>query len=120
MRALAFLMLLALNDAPATPARTAQAVLRLKDGTSYSLRTAPHMTGTRVVFTTLDGMTWSLSEADVDEVRLLSPAPAPRDAPNPQDSRDLGAYARQQRRNTGKHTLIAPAPTPKPRKAAAG
>ena len=42
-----------------------------------------------------------------------------RNAPNPQDSHALGAIARQQRRSNGKYTLLAPAPTPRPKKVAA-
>jgi hypothetical protein len=103
-------MLLALGGgAPAVPA-----ILRLKDGTVYELRTPPRLANGRFVFTTSDGRIYSLAEAEVDEVRLVSPAsPA---GPDRQDSHQLGAIARQERGQKGKHTLIAPDPTPRPRK----
>jgi hypothetical protein len=109
-------MLLALNDAATPPA---PALIRLKDGTIYRLQAPPHLTGGRFVFTTTDGRVYSLAEVEVDEVRLISPPPDMRNAPNPQDSHALGAIARQQRRSNGKYTLLAPAPTPRPKKVAA-
>jgi hypothetical protein len=108
--------MMALHDAP-PPA--VPAIIKLKNGTEYSLQTPPHLTGGRFVFTASDGRVYSLSESDVDEVRLLAPTPDPRMQPNPQDSHDLGAIARQERTQKGKHTLIAPAVTPKPKKKSA-
>ena len=97
------------------------ALIRLKDGTVYSLQSPPHLTGGRFVFKTTDGRLLSLAETEVDEVRLLVPTPGPSENLNPQDSHALGAIARQQRSTTGKRTLISPAaaaPTPKPKKPA--
>jgi len=109
-------MLLALGDAASPPV---PAVLRLRDGTVYRLQAPPHLNGGRFVFTNSDGRVYSVSESEVDEVRLLAPTPGPGGAPNPQDSHALGAIARQQRRGNGKYTLLAPAPTPRPKKGAA-
>jgi len=106
------LLVLALADA----ADSVPAVIRLKDGTVYSLQTPPHLTRGRFVFKTSDGRLLSVAETEVDEIRLLQPTPVPRAAPNPQDSHALGAIARQQRRASGKHTLLSPAPTPKPKR----
>ncbi len=95
------------------------AVIRLKDGTVYQLQAPPHMSGSRFVFTTSEGRLLSIAESEVDEIRLTPAASEPRAGLNPQDSRALGAIARQQRRNHGKFTLIAPAPTPRGKKGSA-
>ena len=113
MRAVALLPLItALADAPAT----VPTQITLNDGAVYRLKEPPFLKDGRYIFTTADGKVYSLPEADVREVKLLGPAPAPRESPNPQDSRALGAITRQQNRKTGKHTQIAPAPTPIPPK----
>jgi hypothetical protein len=110
MRALSLLLLLvALADGRVTN----PALIRLKDGTVYRLKEPPLLTGGRYVFTTTDGRFLSLSEKEVEEVRLLSPTPGPRAVPNPQDSHALGAIATQQRKSKGQYTSVAPAPTPK-------
>src|ERR1700730_10917464 len=114
MRAMMFLLVLALNDASLVPA-----VLRLKDGTIYRLQSPPHLSAGRFVFTTSDGQLLSLAETEVDEIRLMPPNSDARAALKPHDSHSLGAIARQERRNKGKYTLISPAPTPRPRKASA-
>ena len=110
-----FLLILALTDAGST----VPALIRLKDGTVYRLQSAPHLSGGRLVFTTSEGRLLSVAETEVDEVRLLSPTPSPGAVPDPHDSHALGAIARQQRRSSGKYTLIAPAPTVKPKKSSA-
>ena len=111
MRAGLLLVLLALPAAaPPTPA-----VIRTKDGTVYQLQAPPRLSNGRFVFTASDGRVYSLGEAEVDEVRLLPPAPD-SSGPDRQDSHQLGAIARQERNQKGKHTLIAPAPTPRPKK----
>jgi hypothetical protein len=105
-------MLLALNGvAPAIPA-----IIRTKDGTVYQLQTPPHLSNGRFVFTASDGRVYSLAEAEVDEVRLLTPASDSPVAPDRHDSHQLGAIARQERGQKGKYTLISPAPTPRPKK----
>ncbi|HEY3203420.1 MAG TPA: hypothetical protein VGL03_07130 [Thermoanaerobaculia bacterium] len=108
-------VLLLLLGALADPPATVPAQMRLKDGTVYQLRQAPHLTNGRFVFTTSDGGVYSLAEKEVDEIRLMGPTPVPRIAPNPHDSHELGAIARQERRRKGKHTLLAPAMAPTPR-----
>jgi hypothetical protein len=111
MKAVALLCLLAaLADGPIT----VPAHVRLKDGTIYQLREPPYLTGGRYVFTTTDGRVLSITASEVAEVRLLSPTPTPRPVPNAQDSRQLGAVAKQQRSAKGSHALVAPAPTPRP------
>ena len=111
------LLMLALVDG----AGSVPALIRLKDGTVYSLQSPPHLTGGRFVFKTTDGRLLSLAETEVDEIRLLVPTPGPREDLNPQDSHALGAIAREQRSTSGKRTLISPsspAPTPRPKKSA--
>ncbi len=111
MRAGLLVVLLALPGA----ASPNPALIRLKDGTVYQLQAPPRLTNGRFVFTASDGQVYSLREAEVDEIRLLAPATA-SSGPDRQDSHQLGAIARQERSQKGKHTLIAPAPTPRPKK----
>ena len=112
MRVAALLSLLAaLADTPVTiPAQ-----MRLKDGTVYELKEPPFLKNGRFIFTTQDGKVLSLAETEVDEIKLLSSAPPDR-ALNPHDSHQLGAIARERRRSRGSYTLLAPAPTPRPKK----
>jgi hypothetical protein len=112
MRTLALgLLIAALADPPAeVPAR-----MRLKDGTVYRLKEPPFLKEGRFIFTTTDGKFYSIGEKEVDEIRLLGPTPKPRPSPNPQDSRELGAIARDQRHKAGKRAPVAPAPTPRPK-----
>lgn len=109
------LLVLALTDA----ADSVPTLIRLKDGTIYTLQSPPHLTRGRFVFKASDGRLLSVAETEVDEIRLVQPTPTPRVVPNPQDSHALGAIARQQRHASGKHTLISSAPTPRPKKRAA-
>ncbi len=103
-------MLLWITALPATPV-TVPAQMRLRDGTIYQLKEAPHLKEGRFIFTTSDGKVFSLAEGEVDEIKLLVPLPAERAALNPHDSHQLGAIAQRERRKKGKYTLIAPAPT---------
>ncbi|MFY9553070.1 MAG: hypothetical protein WAU32_18140 [Thermoanaerobaculia bacterium] len=103
------LVFLALSDA----AIRAPAQMRLKNGTVYQLQEPPLLKDGRFVFTTAKGEHYSLSEREVAEVRLLAPPSSSRAAPNPQDSRQLGAIARQQRRRKGRYTAVAPRPAPR-------
>ncbi len=81
--------------------------MTLKNGTVYMLKEPPRISGGRIVFTTTEGKMYSLSEAEVESVSdVARPTPSPRVTYNPQDSRDLGAIARQKRRGRG---LAAPA-----------
>jgi hypothetical protein len=111
---LPFLGFLALADAAAS----VPAQMRLKGGTVYELKEPPRLKDGRFVFTTQKGKCYSLAEDEVSEIQLLSRPDASTEAPNPQDSRQLGAIARQQRREKGRYTAIAPAPTPRPRRGA--
>ncbi len=112
MRAAAVLSLLAvLAD---TPVRI-PAQMRLKDGTVYELKEPPYLKNGRFIFTTHDGKVLSLGEIEVDEIKLLPPE-APGRALNAHDSHQLGAIARERRRSRGSYTLLAPAPTPSPKK----
>ncbi len=100
----------------AVPAPTPAPTLYLKDGRVFLLKEAPRTEGGRVVFTTLDGKAYSLRP---DEVQSFVGAPAtPTRGPityNPQDSRALGAIARQERDKTGKTSdLSASSPTRRP------
>lgn len=105
-------LLAVLADTPVTiPAQ-----MRLKDGTVYDLKAPPYLKNGRFVFTTHDGKVLSLAEIEVDEIKLLTPSAPGQAAPNPHDSHHLGAIAREQRRTKGSYTLLAPAPTPRPKK----
>jgi len=89
-------------------APTPPPTLTLKDGRVFYLKRAPHEEHGRLVFTTLEGKTYSL---DRNEVRSFVNAPptatrTPR-VLNPQDSRELGAIARQKRQREGKTTDLS-------------
>jgi hypothetical protein len=93
--------------------------LVLKNGTVYLLKEPPRISGTRVVFTTIDGTLFSLDES---EIASIGSAPAPTPAQkryDQEDSRNLGAIARQQRDAKGQRAEVAPRParkaTPKPK-----
>jgi hypothetical protein len=99
----------------AGPVPTPPPILTLRDGRTFALKEPPHNEGGRVVFTTTDGKAYSLDPSEVES--FVTAAPTPTRGPrtyNPQDSRALGAIARQQRARTGKTTdLSATRPTPR-------
>jgi len=103
----------------AAPAPTPPPTLTLKDGRVFHLKAPPVTDRGRVTFTTLDGKTYSLEQSQVES--FVAKPPTPTRVPstyNPQDSRALGAIARQERAKTGKTTdLSAPRPTAHPTKA---
>ncbi|HYK41418.1 MAG TPA: hypothetical protein VE007_03450 [Thermoanaerobaculia bacterium] len=95
--------------------------LTLRNGTVYMLREPPRISGARVVFTTLDGRTFTMEQSEIEAVGA---APRPTATPRRYDSGDshaLGAIARQQRDRRGKKAEVAPRqpavrrPTPTPR-----
>ena len=95
--------------------------LTLRDGRVMYLKAPPRTEGSRVVFTTLAGKTYSLEASEVASFVAAPPTPT-RPAPryNPQDSHALGAIARQERSRTGKTTdLSASRRSPRPTKAPA-
>lgn len=107
-----FLVALPLWVLLAGPASTPPPTLTLRDGRVFQLKEPPHTEGGRVVFTTIEGKTYSLEQSEVKSLVTSPPTPtrAPRNY-NPQDSRALGAIARQERAKTGKTTdLSAPKP----------
>jgi hypothetical protein len=73
------------------------------------------MEGGKAVFTTTDGKTYSLDASEVKSFVGSPPTPTrPPPTYNPQDSRALGAIARQERSKTGKTTdLSASQPSPR-------
>jgi hypothetical protein len=82
--------------------------LVLKNGTVFILKEPPRISGTRVVFTTIEGNVLSLDES---EVASIGAAPAPPPATkkyDQEDSRNLGAIAAQQRDARGKRAEVAP------------
>ena len=86
--------------------------LTLRDGRVFELREPPRNEAGRVIFTTTEGKTYSLDAAEVKSFVGAPPTATP--APpsyNPQDSRALGAIARQERANTGKTTDLSARPT---------
>ena len=87
--------------------------LTLKNGTVYRLKEPPRIAGGRIVFETVDGKVFSIAES---EVATIGPAPSPTPTPrySVQDSRALGAIARQQRARRGKSAEVAPRSTRRP------
>jgi hypothetical protein len=84
--------------------------LLMKDGTVYILKEPPQFSGGRIVFTTVDGRVLSAKQDDVQSIgAVIKPTPTPRYSS--QDSRALGAIARQQRDKEGKTAEVAPRPT---------
>lgn len=99
-----------LAAAPAVWAADSGAASRLvlRNGTVYLLKEPPRISGTRVVFTTLEGKMFSLDESEVASIGA-APAPTPFVRRYDQeDSRALGAIARQQRDARGKRAEVAP------------
>jgi hypothetical protein len=112
---LALALSLGLLFAPASQSPT---IMKLKDGRVMRLKEAPRIAGGRIVFTTVDGHTYSLAESDVLSIGTEpTPTPTPR-VLNPMDSHNLGAIAQTERQKTGKKAELAmrAAPTPKPAK----
>jgi hypothetical protein len=112
--------LLARGPAPEAPTPTpAPMRLTLKNGTVYVLREPPRISGSRVIFTTMDGRAFSMDQSEIEAVGV---APRPTPAPKRYDSGDshaLGAIARQEREHNGKKAEVAPGrtvkhPTPTP------
>ncbi|MEO8431440.1 MAG: hypothetical protein ABI592_08025 [Acidobacteriota bacterium] len=101
--------------APSSPGGPSRIVLRT--GTEYLLKEPPRISGTRVIFTTTDGKTFSMDEKEIDSIGA-----APRTAVAPkrydvEDSTQLGAIARQQRDARGKTAEVAPRKPRPPRSA---
>jgi CRP-like cAMP-binding protein len=110
---LALALALILLFAPGTQSET---IMKLRDGRVMRLREAPRIAGGRIVFTTIDGRTYSLAENEVLSIGAdPTPSPTPRQM-NPLDSHNLGAIARQERQKTGRKAEVAvrPTATPKP------
>jgi len=95
-------------------APTPPPILTLRDGRTFHLQAPARIESGRVVFTTTDGKTYSLDPADVKSEVDRPPTPTrPPNYYNPQDSKNLGAIARQERASTGKTSdLSAAHPTP--------
>lgn len=109
---LALALSLGLLFAPASQTPT---IMKLKDGRVMRLKEPPRIAGGRIVFTTVEGRTYSLAEADVISIGLEpTPTPTPR-VLNPMDSHNLGAIARQERATTGKKAEVATTTTATPR-----
>lgn len=107
---------LALLFAPVSQSPT---IMKLKDGRVMRLKEAPRIAGGRIVFTTVEGHTYSLAESEVLSIGAEpTPSPTPR-VVNPLDSHNLGAIARQERQKTGKKAEVAVRPTPTPNRAPA-
>lgn len=106
-----------LAAAPPSSAADSGAASRLvlRNGTVFMLKEPPRISGTRVVFTTLDGKMFSLDESEVASIGAAPPpTPAVRRY-DQQDSKALGAIARQQRDARGKRAEVAPRAAARPR-----
>ena len=79
------------------------------------LKEPPRVAGGRIVFTTVEGRTYSLAESDVFAIGA-EPTPTPTPPVlNPLDSHSLGAIAQDQRQKTGKKAEVALHPTRSPK-----
>jgi len=88
--------------------------LVMKDGTVYTLKEPPQVSGNRLIFTTVDGLTLSAKQDDVQSIGAAPKPPPPAPTYMPQDSRALGAIAREDRERQHKVAEVAPAPTQRP------
>jgi hypothetical protein len=114
-RALTVLALALLVSAPllfSSPESPAVGKLVLKNGTVYLLKEPPRFVGSRVVFTTTDGKLLSLDESEIASIGGGEPTPVPNRY-DQEDSRALGAIAREQRDAKGKNAEVAPYSPPK-------
>ena len=102
------LLLLALTLFSA-PAPLPPSKMTVRDGRVFWLKEPPRLDGNRIVFTTEDGRVYSMNESEVVSIVVATPPPPPPREMNPQDSKALGAIARQQRARKGKVTDLAPA-----------
>jgi hypothetical protein len=108
-----WLLALPLSALLAAAAPTPPPTLTLKDGRVFELKSPPRHEAGRIVFTTTEGKTYTLNESEVKS--FVGEPPAPTRGPstyNPQDSRALGAIARQERANTGKTTDLSTTASP--------
>lgn len=112
LRGLVLSLAIGLHFSPATQTPT---IMKLKDGRVMRLKEPPRIAGGRIVFTTIEGRTYSLAESDVLSIGAEpTPTPTPRTF-NPLDSHNLGAIARQERQKTGKKAEVAVKATPGPK-----
>jgi hypothetical protein len=116
---LAFLALRLALASPPAAVPTPGSRLTLRNGTIYLLKEPPQISGTRVIFTTMDGRMFSMDESEIATIGAVPKAPPVARHYDEEDSRQLGAIARQQRDARGKRAEVAPrAParrkTPKP------
>jgi hypothetical protein len=90
-------------------------IITLKDGRVMRLKEPPRAAGGRIVFTTVEGQTYSLAESDVLAIGAEPQPTRTPPAPDPLDSHSLGAIAQEQRQKTGKKAEVALRPTPSPK-----
>jgi hypothetical protein len=96
------------------PASQSPTIMKLKDGRVMRLKAPPKISSGRIVFTTVEGQTYSLLESDVLSIGAEpTPTPTPHYV-NTLDSHNLGAIARQERQKTGKKSEVAVRATPPP------
>ncbi|MEP6800537.1 MAG: hypothetical protein ABJC07_01275 [Acidobacteriota bacterium] len=77
------------------------------------------MTGSRVVFTTMDGQMYSMDQTEVESIGAAPrPTRTPAHSYSIQDSRALGALARQDREARGLKAEVAPRRAPAAKKRA--
>lgn len=111
---LALALALGVLFAPVSPSPS---IMKLRDGRVMRLKDAPRIAGGRIVFTTVEGKTYSLAESEVLSIGAEpTPSPTPHFV-NTLDSHNLGAIARQERQKTGRKAEVAARPTPGPKQA---
>ena len=81
-------------------------IITLKDGRVMRLKEPPRSAGGRIVFTTVEGQTYSLAESDVLAIGAEPRPTQTPPAPNRLDSHSLGAIAQEQRQKTGKKAEV--------------
>jgi hypothetical protein len=96
-----------LSVALAAPPESGPPKLTLKNGTVFRLKEPPRIAGGRIVFETVDGKFFSIAESEVATIGM-TPPPTATPKYSAQDSRALGAIARQQRSRRGKSAEVAP------------
>jgi hypothetical protein len=114
---MAGILALSLWALAAPPAPTPFPRLTLRDGRVFELQGPPKTEAGHVIFTTKEGKTYSLLASEVQSFVETPPTPThPPSSYNREDSRALGAIARQERAKTGKTTDLSSshASTPPP------
>ncbi|MEP6768087.1 MAG: hypothetical protein ABJC61_05420 [Acidobacteriota bacterium] len=97
---------------PEAPSPAPTSRLTLRNGTVYLLREPPRVSGSRVVFTTMDGQLYSMDQSEIESIGAPRPTRTPRPYYSTEDSRALGALARRDREARGLRAEVSPRRAP--------